>query len=80
MAVTRFDDKKAVIAVFNNLDTEKTVSLPVWIAGVKTDGKPETLIESGIDYFITEGKTYSVKEGHMSITVPAYGCIIVKSE
>ena len=65
MAVTRFDDKTAVTAVFNNLDTEKTVSLPVWIAGVKTDGKAETLIESGSDYFITDGKTYSVKDGYM---------------
>lgn len=80
VAVTRFDDKTAVTAVFNNLDTEKTVSLPVWIAGVKTDGKAETLIESGSDYFITDGKTYSVKDGYMDITVPAYGCIIVKSE
>ncbi|MCD8036427.1 MAG: glycoside hydrolase family 13 protein [Clostridiales bacterium] len=80
VGVARFDDKTQISAVFNNCGEEKTISLPLWIAGADTNGEAVTLLESSENGFTTGGATYPIKDGCAEITIQPYGCIILKSE
>lgn len=80
VAVARFDDECTIAAAFNNLDEERKISLPVWIAGAKAEGEAVTVLQCGRDYFNTDKIKYPVREGCIDICIPSYGCIIVKSE
>ena len=80
VSVARFTEKKQIVSVFNNCEEEKTVSLPVWLAGADMEESFYTLLETDADGYDVERKEYTAADGNVEVTVKPYGCIILKNE
>ena len=80
LAYGRFDDREKMVVVFNNLEEEKTVFLPVWRIGVRNGakmGKPYVTFDTGFGY---SGEEFLVKEGTVQLTLRPKSGVILRDE
>lgn len=81
IAFGRFLRDSQAVAIVNNNDIEKTVSLEVWECGICSDMVMKQAILSSEQGFLTDCDSYKVVNGRITITIPALsGTILVAEE
>ena len=75
----RFDFDDKIIVAINNNDNEKFVKIPVWKAGVDTDGVMYNIFSSKECSFEINDRQIEVKEGYVNILIPSF-CALILSE
>lgn len=75
----RFDFDDKIIVAINNNDNEKVVKIPVWKAGVDTDGVMYNIFSSKECSFEIYDKPIEVKKGYVNILIPSF-CALILSE
>ncbi len=72
----RWNSKEKIIVVLNNNCTDKTIQMPVWRIGVNDNSKLSIIISSDENGFTMPNKSVISKNGHVSVSIPAYGSIV----
>ncbi len=73
----RFDSKDCFFTAVNNNEWEKTVTFSVEEIGM-TDGAMVSLFLTTQEYFRPEARFYPVKDGKITLTLPAYSSFVLK--
>jgi len=79
LAYARFDDKQAIICVFNNSHQDKFLALPAWRAGIAPNAALERILLTTGGDFITSPLEYRLDEGTLFITLPPTSCAVLRS-
>ncbi len=78
LAYGRFSETKSMIMAFNNSQEERTMSLPVWQAGVFHGHILRQLMMTTKDGYTTEPREYHVKYGELLLTLPPTSAVVLK--
>jgi alpha-glucosidase len=72
----RFDKNNKLFVVINNDTYDKDVIVPVWKLGAYDDSEVTILIKSNERDYTTAVETYTVKDRHVQLPMPARGTIV----
>ena len=78
LAYGRFEADEQVVVVVNNSDELRTVTVPVWYAGVEMEGRMKRLIYSYENGYTTEYDEYIVQDGEIVLNMGSHSAIILK--
>ncbi len=78
LAYGRMNKGSISVVVVNNNDTEKTLTIPVWYAGVPANSKLTQLLITTKDGFSDHHNTVKVVNGEMTITLQETSAVILK--
>ncbi|MGN0135130.1 glycoside hydrolase family 13 protein [Anaerotignum sp.] len=70
IAYGRFDREEKFLIVLNNTDESKSISVPVWQAGMKLEGSLENCLMTNRDGFTDFAFQCPVKNGFAELTMP----------
>ena len=76
----RFLEDNVIAVVVNNNNYEKEIRVPVWSLGVSNDDKMENLITSWGDSYNLENTEYEVRNGKITVKIPAFGAGIFRKK
>ena len=69
LAYGRFEADEQIVVVVNNSDELRTVTVPVWYAGVEMEGRMKRLIYSYENGYTTEYDEYIVQDGEIVLNI-----------
>ncbi|WP_343207970.1 alpha-glycosidase [Anaerolentibacter hominis] len=75
----RFDSNDQFIVAINKGDSELTVTIPIWIAGVLDKDRLVSLIATDRDGYSLEAEMYDSYQGKVEVTLPPCGGIVLKN-
>ena len=76
----RFSDQEQIIVAFNNNEEDRTMTIPVWRAGVKADSRLRRILYTDSEGFVEEGSMdYNVGQGEVSLTLPGMSAVVLKN-
>ena len=78
LAYGRFEADEQIVIVVNNSDELRTVTVPVWYAGVEMEGRMKRLIYSYENGYTTEYDEYIVQDGEIVLNMGSHSAIILK--
>ena len=78
LAYGRFEADEQIVVVVNNSDELRTVTVPVWYAGVEMEGRMKRLIYSYENGYTTEYDEYIVQDGEIVLNMGAHSAIVLK--
>ena len=78
LAYGRFEADEQVVVVVNNSDELRTVTVPVWYAGVEMEGRMKRLIYSYENGYTTEYDEYIVQDGEIVLNMGSHSAIVLK--
>ena len=78
LAYGRFEADEQIVVVVNNSDELRTVTVPVWYAGVEMEGRMKRLIYSYENGYTTEYDEYIVQDGEIVLNMGSHSAIILK--
>ena len=77
LAYGRFEAGEQIVVV-NNSDELRTVTVPVWYAGVEMEGRMKRLIYSYENGYTTEYDEYIVQDGEIVLNMGSHSAIVLK--
>jgi len=77
LAYGRWDAHESVVCVFNNLDHDQEMKIPVWRAEVAQKGSMELVLMTSNGDFSAKTKSYAVKNGALTIQMPPFSSAIL---
>ena len=78
LAYGRFEADEQIVIVVNNSDELRTVTVPVWYAGVEMEGRMKRLIYSYENGYTTEYDEYIVQDGEIVLNMGSHSAIVLK--
>ena len=78
LAYGRFEAGEQIVVVVNNSDELRTVTVPVWYAGVEMEGRMKRLIYSYENGYTTEYDEYIVQDGEIVLNMGSHSAIVLK--
>ena len=78
LAYGRFEADEQIVVVVNNSDELRTVTVPVWYAGVEMEGRMKRLIYSYENGYTTEYDEYIVQDGEIVLNMGSHSAIVLK--
>lgn len=78
LAYGRFEADEQIVVVVNNSDELRTVTVPVWYAGVEMEGRMKRLIYSYENGYTTEYDEYIVQDGESVLNMGSHSAIVLK--
>lgn len=78
LAYGRFEADEQIVVVVNNSDELRTVTVPVWYAGVEREGRMKRLIYSYENGYTTEYDEYIVQDGEIVLNMGSHSAIVLK--
>ena len=78
LAYGRFEAAEQIVVVVNNSDELRTVTVPVWYAGVEMEGRMKRLIYSYENGYTTEYDEYIVQDGEIVLNMGSHSAIVLK--
>ena len=78
LAYGRFEADEQIVVVVNNSDELRTVTVPVWYAGVEMEGWMKRLIYSYENGYTTEYDEYIVQDGEIVLNMGSHSAIVLK--
>lgn len=78
LAYGRFEAGEQIVVVVNNSDELRTVTVPVWYAGVEREGRMKRLIYSYENGYTTEYDEYIVQDGEIVLNMGSHSAIVLK--
>ena len=78
LAYGRFEADEQIVVVVNNSDELRTVTVPVWYAGIEMEGRMKRLIYSYENGYTTEYDEYIVQDGEIVLNMGSHSAIILK--
>ena len=64
----------------NNNETEREISIPVWLLNIKEGARFIKLLSTDMLGFDTGKDIFPVEERQIKVKVPAYGSMVLKNE
>ena len=78
LAYGRFEADEQIVVVVNNSDELRTVTVPVWYAGIEMEGRMKRLIYSYENGYTTEYDEYIVQDGEIVLNMGSHSAIVLK--
>ena len=78
LAYGRFEADEQIVVDVNNSDDLRTVTVPVWYAGVEMEGRMKRLIYSYENGYTTEYDEYIVQDGEIVLNMGSHSAIVLK--
>ena len=78
LAYGRFEADEQIVIVVNNSDELRTVTVPVWYAGIEMEGRMKRLIYSYENGYTTEYDEYIVQDGEIVLNMGSHSAIVLK--
>ena len=78
LAYGRFEADEQIVVVVNNSDELRTVTVPVWYAGIEMEGWMKRLIYSYENGYTTEYDEYIVQDGEIVLNMGSHSAIVLK--
>ena len=78
LAYGRFEADEQIVIVVNNSDELRTVTVPVWYAGIEMEGRMKRLIYSYENGYTTEYDEYIVQDGEIVLNMGSHSSIVLK--
>ena len=78
LAYGRFEADEQIVVVVNNSDELRTVTVPVWYAGVEMEGRMKRLIYSYENGYTTEYDEYIVQDGEIVLNMGSHSASVLK--
>ncbi|MCL2501318.1 MAG: glycoside hydrolase family 13 protein [Defluviitaleaceae bacterium] len=79
ISYARWDAEQKLVVAINNNGKPVTVRLPVWKAGIN-GGYITNILATHDEYLNRLAMRHPVTDGYVSLTVPAYGAVILEAE
>ena len=80
LAYARFDEQEQIVCLFNNGSEEKSVTVPVWTAGVSTDSTLTRIFHTDEKNYSTKRKVYRVSRGELAVTLGPKSSMVLSSQ
>lgn len=76
----RFSESEQMIVIFNNNDEERTMKIPVWMAGVARTSTLERVFYTDAKEYHVKPEEYEIRHGILNITLPGTCAVILKNK
>ncbi len=80
LAYARFNEQEQIVCLFQNGSEERTITVPVWTAGVSTDSTLTRIFHTDEKTYSTKRKVYRVNRGELTVTLGPRSCMVLSSQ
>ena len=75
----RFSEEEQIVVVFNNNDTEKTLTVNVWPVNVGMNQPMTRILYTDADGFSEEPEYFTVQSGELHLTLPRTSAVVLRT-
>ena len=78
LAYARFQGSEQIVVVLNNSKELKRVTVPVWLSGVRKEGRMKRLMYTYEEGYTTDYDEYIVEDGEIVLNMGRHSAIVLK--